>query len=341
MAAAEGDPQNLAQDRNYILGKILRIDPLGTNSSNGRYGIPSTNPFVGQPGLPEIWAYGLRNPQRFHWDRGGSGRLFIADIGQGVVEEIDLGLPGANYGWNAREGSYEYLGGAVSSASKRGDSATTGFTYPIAEYDHGEGSAVTAGFVYRGTALPGLDGKFLFGDIARGRVFFIDADSLPDGGQDPITELRLRYRGTEMSFLNIIRIITPSASRTDLRFGSDAVGAIYLLNKQDGIVRKLTPPPITITSLQFESSHFNIRFTTDPGLSELFDARIGGLRGVSRRSERPNHVQRVPRRCLSSPDQSERSPHQSLLFPARPLNDHAGLSGRSREFTGTKFPLPP
>lgn len=195
--------------------------------------------------------------------------MFIADIGQNVVEEIDIGVAGANYGWRPREGSYEYLNGQVSTESKRGDSATTGYTYPIAEYDHGEGNAVTAGHVYRGTGIPGLDGTFIFGDIARGRIFLINADTLPDGGQDPITELRLRYQGTERTFLDIIRTVSPGAGRADLRFGRDAAGNIYLLNKQDGVIRKLIPPPIRVTSLHFGGSHFNIGFTSQTGLSDF------------------------------------------------------------------------
>ena len=250
-----GDPLKLAQNRSKPYGKILRIDPLGTNGANGRYGIPTDNPFIGVEGsLPEIWALGFRNPQRFAWDRGGDGRMFIADIGERSVEEIDVGVPGANYGWGIREGSFVYVNvepldpAAVVGENARSDSSITGFTYPIAEYDHDEGISITMGGVARGNVPPALKGKLIFGDIATGRVFALDPESW-GGGPDAIRSLRLSINGVEKSFFQQI-IGTPGLShltRADLRFGSDNTGRMFLLNKWDGIIRVFTSSYVPAT----------------------------------------------------------------------------------------------
>ncbi len=240
---AGGDPQKMAQDLGLVFGKILRIDPLGKNAGNGRYGIPADNPFADrgrQAGaLPEIWAYGLRNPQRFRWDRAGERRMFISDIGQDAVEEINVGVAGANYGWSEREADFDFVGGRQVGPNQRSDSSETGFSYPIAQYGHRGRSAATTGTVYRGGGLPGLEGKLLFGDMPSGRIFFIDADHPLVGGSAPITELRVMRDGRESSFLDIIRENRGGSSNAQLRFGSDARGRIYLLNKVDGIIRRL------------------------------------------------------------------------------------------------------
>jgi hypothetical protein len=167
------DPYNQAQNPGLAPGKIFCIDPLPQGTRP--YGIPGDNPFVGRPGhLPEIWAMGVRHPQNLCFDRGGSGAFIIADIGQAHIEEINLGVKGANYGWPLREGTF------VSDRTNPrtlyalpADDSTKGFTYPVAQYDHSEGFAVTGGFVYRGTAVPALVGHYLFGDIKNGRIFHI------------------------------------------------------------------------------------------------------------------------------------------------------------------------
>ncbi|MGC1480032.1 MAG: PQQ-dependent sugar dehydrogenase [Chthoniobacterales bacterium] len=241
-----GDPLGLAQNPANPYGTILRINPLGSDSANGRYGIPPGNPFVGNAsGLDEVYAYGLRNPQRFFWDTGGSRRLFIADIGQAVIEEINVGAAGANYGWARREGSFPYRGGKVGTNS-RSDFATTGYTYPIAEYDHSEGAAVTVGPVERTGLIPNLAGRLLFADFPRGRIFLLSADALPSGGPSGITELRISYQGRERTFQSIINDRNPTTSRSDLRFGSDLSGRIFLLNKKDNVIRVLTATPVPL-----------------------------------------------------------------------------------------------
>ena len=220
-------------------GAILRIDPLGNNSVNSRYGIPADNPFAsdGDPlTLGEIWAYGFRNPHRFSWDAGGTNKMLIGDIGQGNLEEVNLGGIGNNYGWNVREGTFVYdpsMDGVVQTLPP--NDATYGYTYPVAQYDHDEGDAIVGGFVYRGTAAPALVGKYLFGDIVRGRIFLVDASTLVSGAQAAIDELTLLdENGVEITMLNI----TPG-NRVDLRFGIDQSGEVYVMSKRDGIIRRL------------------------------------------------------------------------------------------------------
>ena len=130
-----GDPFNMAQNLNSAFGKILRIDPLGTNSPNGKYGVPTANPFTSDgraDTLGEIYAYGVRNPQRFSWD-SKEGAMYVADIGQNIVEEVSPVTAGANLGWNAWEGSFTYSAREVGTANARGDAK---MTYPVAEFDH-------------------------------------------------------------------------------------------------------------------------------------------------------------------------------------------------------------
>ena len=251
-----GDPLGLSQMPGKVYGGILRINPLVPTaadahpSANGQYSIPSDNPAytTNAAFLPEKYMMGFRNPQRFVWD-GANGRLLIADIGQNHVEELDLAQAGANYGWNQREGSYVFNSDGSIGANVRGDAATTGFTYPFAEYMHYSsiGNAVTTGPVYRGTGIPALNGKLLFSDFVNGVPYVLDADNLPDGGSDAITEQRLRFNGTEQSFLQIVQQVNASATRADLRFGTDAGNNVYFLDKQDGVIRRVGVVPVVIS----------------------------------------------------------------------------------------------
>ena len=167
-----GDPGNRAQDiTSQLLGKMLRIDI----NSGTPYGIPPSNPFVGITGDDEIWAYGLRNPWRWSFDRL-TGDLWINDVGQDSYEEVDFqpasSAGGENYGWRCYEGNHEYNFSACS--------PTTTFTYPIFEYTHGDpdgGYVTTGGYVYRGTAFPGLYGKYIFCDFGTGNWW----TTVPDG----------------------------------------------------------------------------------------------------------------------------------------------------------------
>jgi len=170
-----GDPRNNAQNKGRLLGKILRINVNGTGHGPfGHYSVPRSNPFYGPtPGLEAIWDYGVRNPWRISFDRG-TGKLFIADVGQNRFEEIDRERPGftggRNYGWNAMEGMHCYR------ASK---CPLAGDTLPNAEYAHVDGNcSITGGYVYRGPTQTALVGLYVFADYCSGRIWTIPNNGL-------------------------------------------------------------------------------------------------------------------------------------------------------------------
>jgi glucose/arabinose dehydrogenase len=242
-----GDPFNGAQNPNSAFGKILRIDPLGTNSANGKYGIPDSNPFVKKAEtLGEIYALGVRNPQRFSWD-SKDGRMFVADIGQNTVEEISPVTAGANLGWNKWEGSYRYGRGGVDMTDPRSE---PGMTWPVAEFDHRDPlfqrAAITGVYIYRQTAIRQLQHLMLFGDNPSGEIFYVDADNLPNGGQAAIRRILLNDHGTPKPLLQLIKEHNvahgkPPATRADLRLGVGPEGQIFITNKRDGVIRLLIP----------------------------------------------------------------------------------------------------
>ena len=244
-AGAAHDPRDFGQDLSVPHGAIIRIDPLAGDSDKG-YGVPADNPFVGEAGVaPEIWAYGLRHAQQFSWD--ADGRMFMGDIGQGAIEEVNLGVPGANYGWRLREGAfatgYTVAPGRPGRLYPRPAQDDHPFVYPVAQYDHDDGYAVSGGFVYRGQAIPALQGKYVFTDFPRGRVLYIDADALVPGQLAEIRELRLVIDGQERDLVEAAGIPNTYApgDRADARLGIDSEGELYLLTKSDGWVRKLGP----------------------------------------------------------------------------------------------------
>ena len=244
-----GDPLDLAQNLGSILGKVLRIDPLGSNSANGQYGIPSDNPFArdGDAGtLGEIYAYGVRNPQRFAWDEA-NGNLFVADIGQNIVEEISLVPRGGNLGWNVWEGSFRFISRqAVSLVDPRGEA---GLSYPVVEYGQLDplfqrSSASTGLVVYRGDNVPQLANLVLFGDGPSGEVFYFPADDLPAGGQGAMRRVLFDDRGETKTLLQMVREKNVSqgrapTARADVRLDTGPGGRIFLLNKHDGVIRRL------------------------------------------------------------------------------------------------------
>ena len=244
-----GDPLNLAQNLGSPFGKILRFDPLGTNSANKKYGIPASNPFVNAPGaLGETYAIGVRNPQRFAWD-SKTGAMYVADIGQGIVEKVSRVSAGANLGWNTWEGSFNYVGRQeIGLGNQRGDQK---ITYPVVEYDHADPLlqpqvAITMGPIYRGTEMRQLTNLMLFGDNPSGEIFYVNADSLPNGGQAAIRRVLFNDRGTPATLLQLIQekanqLGKPAVTRADLRFGTGANGRIFVLNKRDGVIRLLVP----------------------------------------------------------------------------------------------------
>jgi glucose/arabinose dehydrogenase len=208
-----GDPQNNGQRLDTLLGKILRLDVDGA----APYGLPADNPFLQTPGARgEIWAYGLRNPWRIAFDRP-TGDLYIGDVGQGRVEEVDIGTAahhgGENYGWRLTEGSQCYN---PASGCDR-----TGQTPPVYEYTHSEGCSITGGVVYRGCRVPALAGSYFFGDYCSGLVrSFRLANGIA-------TELRDWTSGTR-------GIGAPTA------FGLDAAGEVYVVD-YDGELYRLEP----------------------------------------------------------------------------------------------------
>ena len=246
-----GDPINLAQNLSSAFGKMLRIDPLGKNSANGKYGIPKDNPYVNDNDpntLGEIYAVGLRNPQRFAWD-SRNGNLFVADIGQNIVEEVSQVTKGGNLGWNKWEGSFGFISRqAVSLENPRSDPK---MTYPIVEYGQIDpllqnSSAVTMGVVYRRKEIPQLTNLLIFGDNPSGEIFYVSADKLPNGGQDSIRRILFNDKGQTKTLLQLVKEKNvaqgkPPSTRVDLRFGEGANGEIFILNKRDGVIRQIVP----------------------------------------------------------------------------------------------------
>ena len=167
--------------------------------------MPPDNPFVGVAGArEEIWAYGLRNPWRFSFDRE-SGLLWVGDVGQNRWEEIDVVRKGLNYGWNTMEGAHCF------SPSSNCDMA--GLELPVVEYGRSEGCSVTGGYVYRGTAIPVLQGAYVYGDFCSGMIWGLRYDG------ESVTEQRLLVE----SNLNITS------------FGQDLAGNLYILSRDEGI----------------------------------------------------------------------------------------------------------
>jgi glucose/arabinose dehydrogenase len=244
-----GDPMRLAQNMGSAFGKILRIDPLGKSGRGGKYGVPASNPFVSTAGaLPEIYAYGVRNSQRFSWDPK-DGAMYMSDIGQNIVEEVSPVTAGANLGWNDWEGSYRYVSQrAVITAAPRSDPKVT---YPIVEWGQldpillpNNSSASVGVIAVRSNVVPQLNGRLLFGDMPSGELFHVSADDQPKGGQDPIRRV-LFVTAPGVAPRPLLAIIReknaaqgrPPAERADLRFDANAAGQIFLLNKGDGIIR--------------------------------------------------------------------------------------------------------
>lgn len=224
-----------AQNPHLPLGKILRIDPLAYGSQP--YTVPADNPFIGQPNfLPEIWAYGLRNPQRFTWDTKGDHRMLLIDIGQALAEEVNVGIAGSNYGWSEREGFYNVMRTNQSQfEALPANDDELNFTYPSLQYEHDLGRAITGGFIYRGALIPQLNGMYIFGDMASGRIFYTKASALSNGTKARFGEIKLKYNARQRTLLEIQN----DTNHARLRFGKDASGELYLLTRNDGTIRKI------------------------------------------------------------------------------------------------------
>ncbi|MFD6792311.1 MULTISPECIES: PQQ-dependent sugar dehydrogenase [Prauserella salsuginis group] len=245
----DGVGTDIPQELDNPAGKILRIDPEGTNGPNGEYGIPESNPFVGEEGaLGEIYALGMRDPHRFTWDPEGKNDMYLGHIGQRALEAVYKVEKGDNLGWSEREGRFRF------DPEKQcvlyplpPDDAKYGYTYPVAAYDHDapdnwpcnsdSGHAISGGQVYRGDVHPELQGKYIFGDLVDGEVFSTEAADMSRGkNREPITEVQLfDSDGDRKRMSDFV-----DDGRVDLRFGTDAAGELYLLAKANGKIWKVT-----------------------------------------------------------------------------------------------------
>lgn len=221
-------------NKNNIWGKILRIDPLGKNSKNGQYGIPKTNPFIGKNGLDEAYAEGFRNPNRISFLK--NGKIIVSNIGQRQIETLYWLQAGKHYGWPHREGTF-----SIESAATINDvyplpknDFKYNYTYPIAQFDHDEGNAIMGGFEYLGNDIPQLKGKYVFGEVVRGRLFYININEIKQNNQTKIYELSMKLDGQKTTLKELSK-----ANKVDFRIGQDASGEIYLITKSDGIMYKV------------------------------------------------------------------------------------------------------
>ncbi len=241
------------QDKTSILGSIVRIDPLDPVttpassdpvSANGQYRVPASNPFVSTTGVDEIFAYGFRNPYRFSFSPH-TGDLLVADVGQGTVEEVDTVTNGGNYGWNFKEGSFTF-DPATGQVSNQQEANPAGLTDPTLQYDRSEGTTVIGGYVYDGSALPVLAGRYLFGDFSG--AFFLPSGRLFHGdlATGEILEFVLGFDDRDLDLYV-------------KGFGVDESGEVYLLAGTNlgpfgsqGVVLKIVPAvcsPIPIGDL--------------------------------------------------------------------------------------------
>lgn len=233
----------LAHSKDKVWGTILRIDPRGKNSVNGKYGIPKDNPFVAQTKtLGEIYAYGFRNPHRITWSK--AGEMLVCNIGSSNIESVNLIKPGHDYGWPIREGTFSLnpYGDLTKVYPLPANDSIYKITYPVAQYDHDGGpSAISGGFEYGGNTIPILVGKFLFGDIASGRLFFIEMGDVKQRSweQTAIKEWRVSVNGTPKTLKELC-----GNDRVDLHFGKDGQGELYILIKADGKIYKLVSAAI-------------------------------------------------------------------------------------------------
>jgi glucose/arabinose dehydrogenase len=206
-----GDPQKNGQNLGTLLGKALRID-VDHRDDGLAYAIPKDNPFVGRPGARgEIWAYGIRNIWRMAFDRA-TGDLWAGDVGQNIWEEIDIITKGGNYGWNLREGMHKFVDPKTDA---RGSDRRPDLIEPIWEYHHDIGKSITGGSVYRGQAVPELEGAYVYADFVSGRIWALWYD-----------------RATKRVTAN--RLIL-SGSTPVLTFGEDDNGEVYYTTQEGGL----------------------------------------------------------------------------------------------------------
>ncbi len=235
------DASHQAQDLAKLHGKLLRIDVNVSDSDPEGLDIPADNPFVGSSAAPEIWAVGLRNPWRFSLDdpqRGGTGALLIADVGENATEEINYepaGRGGRNYGWRNREGSNMHETSLPP--------AFEPLTDPIFEYGHATGHSITGGYVYHGSAVPSMSGRYFFGDFVRGRIWSLALTRDPFSGEATASDVR--EHTAEINASASVRMISS--------FGVDAAGELYVVNYGDGTIVALSAAQAPAPMIRIES----------------------------------------------------------------------------------------
>jgi len=253
-------PQGNGQDINKILGKMIRIDVDARTSANAQYGVPIDNPFVGQDGLDEIYAYGFRNPYRWSFDKM-TGEIYVADVGQNDVEELDRVFKGGNYGWHIKEGSFYFDPNGSGNGFVTTQPVTTvppNLIDPIAEYDHQDGLAIIGGYVYYGTKLPALVGSYITADLGTfsapaGRLFYLNGSEFK--------EFRLGVDGHPLNLWV-------------KGFGQDTDGEVYVFasgklgpSGTDGKMLKLVPAAnvIQISSITRNDTNIVVSWTGGVG----------------------------------------------------------------------------
>lgn len=225
----------LAHDPSKPWGTIFRIDPKGNTSAYRNYGIPTDNPFAkDQVKLREVYAYGFRNPHRITWTH--DGRMLATNIGQANIEALNIILPGRDYGWPIREGNFLiHVNGNINKAHELpADDNSFKIMYPVAEYDHDEGKAISGGYEYTGSKIKELKGKYIFGDINNGRLFYVDTKLLQPGTQREIKEVRASLNGKIIKMSELC-----GNERVDLRLGRDNKGEMYVFTKPDGKIYRI------------------------------------------------------------------------------------------------------
>lgn len=247
-----GDPFNSGQSLNTLLGKILRINVTGVAT----YTVPATNPFVATSGaLPEIWAYGVRNPWRFSFDRV-TGNFYIGDVGQNAWEEVNRqsggASGGANYGWRICEGNHRY----PESTPATNCMPPPNYVAPILEYSHAEGDAITGGYVYRGQSTPDLAGRYVFGDYVNSKLWH----AAPTGGT---------------------YTLIPGLSPTVSTFGEGETGELYLANYGTGVISSFSSSTDTMPDRVSFSTANNVTFSSTIESNLVKITGLGALTPIS------------------------------------------------------------
>ncbi len=238
--AGENRYPYLLHSKNRAWGTVFRIDPANhpkksIPAKNGNYGIPKSNPFVKEPGtIGEIYAYGFRNPHRISWTQ--KSQLLVSNIGHHDVETVDLVEPGEDYGWPYMEGNYilDPMGDLDKIYDPiEGDTIAKRVSRPIAQFDRDDAKAIAGGYEYTGT-IPLLKGKFIFGDIPVGNLYFIYTDQILKGKNAKIYEMQISLEDKIIKLKELYK-----DGRLELHLGKDAYGEMYIMTKADGKLYKI------------------------------------------------------------------------------------------------------